>query len=162
MRWRDVKQGRQSAPLAAKKKTQSTIPPIAPIIDRIKAFITDTFMVTMPIMYFVFYVVMGSREAFSENMTLGWLYIAIPHFIIVLLLFYFKGQTPGYKYVQIKLVDSEGNPPALLQIAFRYFFFAASIPLIAGLFICFIRKDRKNMHDIFSGTMPVIIPKHES
>lgn len=84
MRWRDVKQGKVEPKEEKVKLAPSNIPPIASIPDRMKAFITDSFMLLMPLMYFVFYIIMGSREEFAENMAAGWAYIFIPHFIIVM------------------------------------------------------------------------------
>ena len=156
MRWRDVKQGKIEPKKEKAKATPSPILSIASIPNRMKAFITDSFMILMPLMYFVFYVVMGSREAFAENMAAGWAYIFIPHFIITMLFWKIKGQTPGYKNYNIIILDSQGNAPTLLQLVFRYLLFALSIPLIAGLCIGFIRQDKKNLHDIFSGTVPAI------
>jgi len=156
MRWRDVKQGKTEPKKEKGKNTPSLIPPIASIPERIKAFITDSFMLLMPLMYFVFYVIMGSREAFAENMAAGWAYIFIPHFLIVMLFWKIKGQTPGYKNYNIIVVSSDGSAPSFVQLFFRYILFALSIPLIAGLCIGFIRKDKKNLHDIFSGTMPAV------
>jgi uncharacterized RDD family membrane protein YckC len=154
-RWRDVKQGRESC---LKQKTKP-LPQftISSVPDRLKAFITDTFMILMPLMYIVFYLIMGSREEFAKHMLLGWIYIFIPHFFFILGFWFFKGQTPGYKAYNIKLVNKELQRPTLFQLILRYCIFFLSIFFPAGLLFCFMRKDKKNMHDIFSGTMPIKI-----
>ncbi|WP_458700514.1 RDD family protein [Sulfurospirillum sp. 1307] len=151
-RWRDVKHGK-----VEKKSASKTMPSfiISPITTRIKAFITDTFMILMPLMYFVFYVIMGSREEFAAHMLQGWIYIFVPHFFIIIAFWYFKGQTPGYKAYNIKLVDTKLKKPSLFKLIVRYIVFAASFVLIAGLLFALIRRDKKNLHDLISQTIPI-------
>lgn len=156
-RWRDVKQGRETHKIEKEKPLPTFT--ISRPLDRFKAFVTDSFMILMPLMYFVFYVVMGSREEFAENMLLGWLYIFVPHFLIVITLYKLKGQTPGYKQYDIKVVNTKIETPTLTQLILRYVIFTLSIFFPAGLFFCFMRKDKKNMHDILSGTIPVKVDK---
>jgi uncharacterized RDD family membrane protein YckC len=155
MRWRDVKHGK----IVPKKGKEKSLPPftISPILDRFKAFIIDTFMIMMPIMYCVFYIIMGSREVFSEHMVQGWLYIFVPHCMVILTFYKLKSQTPGYKAYNIKLVDTNLQKPTILQLFIRYITFALSVFLVTGIILGFIRKDRKNLHDILSGTMPIKI-----
>ncbi len=63
--------------------------------DRVKAGITDSFMLLMPVLYIVFYLVMDGREDFAEHRLMGWTYIIIPFIIIQSLFIYFgDGQTP--------------------------------------------------------------------
>lgn len=152
-RWRDVKQGKRQI------KKEKSLPQfhISTILSRIKAFITDSFMILMPLMYIVFYLIMGSREEFAAHKLLGWLYIFIPHFFIILGFWFFKSQTPGYKAYNIKLVTNTLQKPSLFQLTLRYVVFFVSFILPAGLLFCFIRKDKKNLHDILSQTMPIHI-----
>lgn len=155
MRWRDVRHGK----ITPKVEKEKPLPPftISPILDRFKAFIIDTFMIMMPIVYGVFYMVMGSREVFSEHMLQGWLYIFVPHFIVILIFYIFKSQTPGYRAYNIKLVDVNLKKPTISKLIIRYVTFALSVFLVSGIILAFIRKDRKNLHDILSGTMPIKI-----
>lgn len=153
-RWRDVKHGKVTQQV---KKQKELVYTISRPIDRIKAFITDTFMLMMPILYIVFYLVMGSREEFEQNMLMGWIYIFVPHFLIIFGFWFFKSQTPGYKAYSIKLVDNNLKKPSALKLILRYFLFSLSIILVAGIFLCFVRKDKKNLHDFLSGTMPIQI-----
>ncbi len=149
-RWRDIKRGKIS-----KKVKEIKLPPftISPVVNRIKAFITDTFMLLMPLMYIVFYLVMGSREEFEEHMLLGWIYIFVPHFFIVITFWFFKSQTPGYKAYEIKLVDNKLQRPSLFKLVVRYFAFVLSTLLVGGLFLAIARKDKRTLHDLISGTM---------
>ena len=105
-RWRDIKKGKidNNKPFIDEKENNLCD---APLMARFKAFITDSFMLLMPLMYIVFYFVMGSREAFAEDKFYGWLYIFIPHLIIVVSFWYFKAQTPGMKAYEIAIIDTK-------------------------------------------------------
>ncbi len=154
-RFRDIKQGKAAQPAAPKAKAAHRTN-AAPISAKIKAFITDSFMLLMPIMYIVTYLVMGSLQEFQKNMAAGWLYILIPNFIVVFLFFWKSQQTPGCRAYEIELVDSRtGGKPHPLAIVLRYYFELLSIVTIFGLLIAFFRKDRKGLHDLLSGTMLV-------
>lgn len=150
-RWRDIKQGRVTKP---SKKHEPLFTP-APIPDRLKAFLTDTFMITMPIIYIVIYLVMGSREGFREHMGQGWLYIIIPHMIIVVGLWWLKGETPGMRAYDIKIVTLH-NPKKrinIIQAILRYILMPISILSIVGILLPFFRKDKQTLHDILSWSM---------
>ena len=151
-RWRDVKHNK----ITTKEKKLPSFT-ISPVVNRIKAFITDTFMLLMPLLYIVFYIVMGSREEFAANMLAGWAYTFIPHFLIIISFWFFKSQTPGYKAYDIKLVDKNLKKPSLVRLTVRYFAFALSVVLVAGLFLAIVRRDKKTLHDLISGTMPIQI-----
>ncbi len=149
-RWRDIKKGK------IPQKKEPTLPSFtpAPIADRLKAFLTDTFMITMPIIYIVIYLVMGSREDFHEHMGEGWLYIIIPHMLIVTLLWSIKGQTPGMKAYDIKIVrwSEPAKLPNLLQSFVRYVAMPLSIFSLVGILIALFRKDKQTLHDLISLT----------
>jgi len=151
-RWRDIKKGKvEKIP----KETKESLN-ISPLHVRFKAFITDTFLIMMPIMYIVFYAIMGSREGFREHMLLGWIYILIPHMIIITLFLYLKNQTPGYKAYSIRLLTTDLKKPSLLQIIFRYILFTVSLFLIVPLFFPYFNKKRVMVHDIATKTVPII------
>ncbi len=154
-RWRDVKHGKTHKSTASKLEPPPFTP--APVADRLKAFLTDTFMITMPIIYIVIYFVMGSREGFREHMGEGWLYILIPHYLIVTTLWTLKGQTPGMKAYDIKVVrwSDPAKYPNFLQSSIRYFAMPISILSIAGVLIAFFRKDRQTLHDLISLTRTI-------
>lgn len=158
MRWRNVKQGKKQK--KTEEKEEQNIP-YASILDKTKAFLTDTFMITFPLIYIVIYFVMGDRQEFSENMAQGWLYIAIPHFVIVMLFWSIKGQTPGYKAYEIKLIDvSTMEKPSIVLLVLRYFIFLVSLLSMIGLIMAFFRKDRRSLHDLISGTCAVDVDKN--
>jgi hypothetical protein len=57
MRWRNIKQNKVSK--KKPKKDKKDLINYASHGDKIKAFITDSFLLAMPIFYFVIYLVMG-------------------------------------------------------------------------------------------------------
>lgn len=155
-RWRDIKQGKIVEQKKKKKKKFSPELTISPISKRLKAFAIDTFMILMPILYFVMYVVMGSREEFAQNMGMGWLYIILPHFAIFMGFWLLKGQTPGHKVEGILILNRKLEKPKPFQFVIRYFVAVISFIFPVGLLASLFRKDKLNLHDLLSGTMPVI------
>ncbi len=153
-RWRDVRRGK-----IRKKELKLETPEfvVAPLVNRVKSFITDTFLLLMPLIYISFYLIMGSREEFAEHLLLGWASILVPHLLIIVGFWFFKSQTPGYKAYNIKLVDNNLQRPSVSQLIVRYFAFILSTFMFAGLILAIIRKDKRTLHDIISGTMLIQI-----
>jgi len=152
MRWRDAKK-------KAHKELRISLAqcPIAPISKRLKAFVIDSFMLLMPLLYLVFYAIYGSREAFAQHQLEGWLMILVPYYAITTLFFFLKGQTPGYKAYDIVLVTRNPNATlSLLRLSLRFGIFLLTCMSIFGLLLPFVRKDRLGMYDILSGSMPTI------
>ena len=83
-KWRDVKQNRTEKNIP-KKVLHSSLNFVS-IAKRFKAFLTDTFLITTPILYIVIYIVMGSGQEFAQNRSLGWGIIFAIHFIIIAIL----------------------------------------------------------------------------
>ena len=129
---------------------------IAPIFLRIKAFIVDMFFIAMPLLYITTYLILGSKEAFQENQFA----IAIVWAIYGLITSIFiakSAQTPGYKFSQIYLIDLKtGRKISFLKAFFRFICFIVAGFSIVGLFLCFFRKDKLNLHDLLTQTAPVI------
>jgi len=153
-RFRDVKQGKEIV-------TETPVPknkyPYASSGLKIKAFLTDSFMLVMPIMYVVFYLIMGGREGFAEHKMMGWIYIMLP-LVIAQSIFMFKtGQTPGYRAYNLEVIDeSSGEKPSLFIILFRNFSAILSLFTFFGWIMMFFRKDNKTLHDLLSGTATII------
>jgi len=161
-RFRDVKKGNIKHIEKKSKKASSSLK-FATNFQKTKSAITDSFMLLMPIMYIVFYLVMGSREEFAQHRLEGWIYILVP-FIIVQSAFMFKGngQTPGYKNYNLKVVDiNTHQTPPLFSIIFRNIAMILSIVTIFGWAMMFIRKDKRGLHDLLSNTA-VISVENES
>ena len=159
-RFRDVKQGN----IAEQKQTNNQknskkleLPYYATAGMKIKAFLTDSFMLVMPIMYVVFYFIMGGRDDFAEHKIAGWLYILIP-LVIVQTIFMFKtGQTPGYRAYNITIIDENTKEkPSLFIIFFRNIAAVLSLFTFFGWIMMFFRKDSKTLHDILSNTASII------
>ena len=93
-RWRDVKNGKVTS-----KKPKKDIPLSAQctsILNRIKAFITDMFMIMMPIMYITTYIIMSGKDDFQSSQVARWITMFI--FGLIVVIFWVRtGQTPGYK-----------------------------------------------------------------
>jgi len=158
-RFRDVKQGKGTDTPVKKKSAPKLKRDYASKSSKLKAFLTDAFMLVMPLMYIVFYLVMGGREGFAEHKALGWLYILVP-LVIVQTAFMFKtGQTPGYRAYDLTLIDeSTGEKPSLFIILFRNSAAILSLFTIFGWLMMFFRKDSKTLHDLLSNTAVINKP----
>lgn len=119
------------------------------IIPRLKAFITDIFMIYMPILYVATYGILGSKEALWESQ--GAIFICWALYVLILSLFFARdGQSLGYKYAKIALVKENGTEVGFATALIRNVIFCVSFGLIFGIFVPFVRKDRRFLHDIIS------------
>lgn len=151
MRWREARRKGQKPSL-----TSSSSYVVASIGKRLKAFVVDSFMLLMPILYIVFYFIFGSRQGFSEHMFVGWLLVLLPYGIVTSLFLTFKGQTPGYKAYDITLSRLTAmHKPSLTVILFRYILFVLTCASVIGLLMPLLRKDRLSIYDILSQSAPV-------
>ena len=117
---------------------------IAPVWLRVKAFIIDMFVILMPILYFTTYVVLSIAAC---NAAFG---------LIMCLFFSIGAQTPGYKAQQIYLINLQnGRKIGFLHAILRYVCFVVAGFSIVGLLLCFLRKDRLNLHDILTHSAAV-------
>ena len=103
-RWRDTKQGKSPKPKPEKNRPKITHN-YSNTPDKVKAFLTDTFMITMPIMYIVIYLVMGSLENAGADKLTSWGYILITLGVVVVGFYTISGQTPGLKAYNLKVID---------------------------------------------------------
>jgi len=154
-RFREIKQGKVKEQ-TPKVKSLSDQNDYASVGLKIKAFLTDAFMLLMPIMYVVFYLVMDGREDFAEHKLLGWFYILLPLIIVQTLFMYKTGQTPGYRAYHITLIDEHTKKkPSLFIIIFRNLAAILSLFTFLGWALMFFRKDNKTLHDLLSATAVV-------
>jgi uncharacterized RDD family membrane protein YckC len=154
-KWRDVKQNRVKENIENSKTvlSNSSLLITSKLSARFKAFLTDTFLITTPILYIVIYLVMGSGQEFAQNRSLGWGIIFAIHFIIIAIFWLKNGQTPGLKAYDLKLVDNKTlSRVSVLQVIIRYFATLASIISIFFIFTPYINKERKTFQDIVSNT----------
>ncbi len=151
-RFRTIKQKKSRT----KKQMKLPLEHYASVGLKIKAFLTDSFMLVLPIMYIVFYLIMGSRESFADNMLMGWIYILVPLVIVQSIFFYRTGQTPGYRAYELTLIDEKTQErPSLFTIVFRNIAAILSLLSFLGWALMFFRKDNKTLHDLLSETAVV-------
>lgn len=151
MRWRATKK-------EVKKPSNASAPRynIAPFSRRLKAFVVDSFMLLMPVLYTVFYLIYGSREGFAAHMLQGWLLILIAYGVICTFFFMRSGQTPGYKAYDLVLIDLQtAQKPSLFRLITRYALLLLATFSLLGLFLPLLRHDKRAFYDLFTRTAPV-------
>jgi uncharacterized RDD family membrane protein YckC len=156
-RFRDLKKGKITATPKKEKKTLSI--PYANNKVKSKSAITDSFMLLMPIVYIVFYLVMDGRDGFAEDKLMGWIYILVPFIAVQSLFMIFgNGQTPGYRNYRLRVVDANSFEKApIFSIVFRNIAMILSIVTLFGWLMMFFRKDKKGLHDLLSNTAVIVI-----
>ena len=153
-KWRDVKQQKVQEKKIIEPNKKSSKDDLASLPLRLKAFLTDTFLITTPILYIVIYLIMGSGEGFAQNRTMGWGIIFAVHALIILIFWLKNGQTPGLKAYDIKLVDNNTKQRvSVIQVLVRYLTTLFAVVSIFLLFIPFFNKDKKTFQDILSNTI---------
>jgi len=157
-RWRDVKKGKIKKDIKDKSELKE-IDKSADFLKRVKAFITDMFMIMMPIMYITTYIILNGKDEFQASEPARWAGMII--YSIISITFWVKaGQTPGKKAYDIIIVDTKTKQKmTIFKAILRYLTFLFSAMSIIGLLVPLFRKDRKALHDLLSGTMVIDIPK---
>lgn len=155
-KWRDVKKGKIPQQKEKFKVSQTSLLQSAPLASRLKAFLTDTFLITTPIFYGVIYFIMGGGEAFSQNRVGGWSLIFVLHATIILFFWSIKAQTPGLKAYSLKVIHTSTHQKiTFINALIRYITTLFAVVSILLLFIPFFRKDRRTFQDILSNTSVV-------
>jgi len=164
MRFRNIKQ--QSK---LQKKEAKVFVPYARFLDRAKAFITDIFMIGLPVALIIM-VLFG----YDETKSAGALDVivqdekarthapdpmaSIVQVLLILgvhvVLWRRDGQTPGKKFAHIKVVDASTLKEAsYFKLFIRFLgYFVSVLPLGLGFVLGTLRKDKRTLHDILSGT----------
>jgi uncharacterized RDD family membrane protein YckC len=125
----------------------------AAIVDRIKAFVTDMFMIYVPILYLLAYVIMDGKEDFQSSL---WAPLAgvLAYGLIYSFFLYKFGQTPGKKAYEIKVVDAKTRKNVTFaQAMLRFASFLFSATILLGLIVPFYRKDKRSLHDLIANTV---------
>ncbi|WP_394954136.1 RDD family protein [uncultured Helicobacter sp.] len=165
-RWRTIKRRSHSSephtsPNTPKVRKDSKVPFF--LWERIIAFITDMFMINMPILYIAYFVLGSSREAFLGNQIV--IFACVGIFGVILSAFIAcSGQTPGYRYVGLKLVaedNSEGKIPFIVAFL-RYVLWIVSMATFIGVCIAYFRQDRKTFYDLVCHTNIVQAPPKQT
>lgn len=150
-RWRDIKQKNISKESTSNEEVNDSLPS-ASIVKRIKAFVVDMFMIMMPIMYITTYLIMDGKDDFQGSDEARWI-TALVFGLIIILFWAIKGQTPGFKAYNIKLVDNDTKKHiSFFKAAIRYIVFLVSATTILLSFLPFFRKDKKTIQDILTKT----------
>ena len=125
--------------------------------DKIKALITDMFMIYAPILYLIAYVIMGGKDEFLSSQIAPFAGVMLYGLIYAVLISKF-GQTPGKKAYNIKVVDDKSLENISFLRAFaRFVTFLFSATILLGLLTPFYRKDKKALHDILCHTVEIQI-----
>ncbi len=129
----------------------------ATIPDRIKAFITDMFMIYVPILYIITYVVLGGKDDFQSSDMAP--FIGVLLYGIIYVAFLWKsGQTPGKKAYEIKVVDAKTyGKITLSQAILRFIGFLFSATILVGFILPFYRKDKRSLHDLIANTVVLAV-----
>ena len=155
-RFRDTKQKRETKIDRVEKPRI----PFATLGQRAKAFLTDTFMLLMPILYVSIYLIFDGLEDVANHRLEAWAYAMLP-FLLILTLFMFKdeGRTPGARAQSLKVINFYSlDKPSLFAIVFRNFSLLFSIFIPIFWIIPFFRKDKRMLHDFLSATCVMVDP----
>ncbi len=154
MRFRDLK--KQAHKNNQIKRKDSTVT-YASYIDRVKAFITDMFMIYGPILYVMAYVVMDGKDDFQSSQLAPLVGVTLYGLIYAILLSKF-GQTPGKKAYTIKVVDFKTHKNiSFFRALFRFVAFLFSATIFFGLLVPLFRKDKRALHDLLISTAVISI-----
>ncbi len=152
-RWRDTKKGNtKSATKEVEKNIDISKGLCTYPLHRIKAFITDMFMIMMPIMYLTTYVIMDGADSFKDSDMAHWVSMAI-YGSVTIIFWVKKGQTPGFKAYDLKLIDDNTGKTLGYGLATaRYMMFILSAVSLVGALLPFFRKDKKTLQDLLMQT----------
>lgn len=152
MRIRDIKKQSKTNNQTNKSKPKYIY---AKYSDRVKAFITDMFMIYIPILYAITYVALNGKEDFQGS------WIAQLSGVLIYALIYAtflakSGQTPGKRAYNIKVVDSHsGEGISFFRAFLRFVSFLFSATILFGVLLPFFRQDKKSLHDLVASTLVV-------
>ena len=125
----------------------------APIVNRVKAFIVDLFIISIPLLYITTYVILDGKDDFQHNQTAIFGVWAV--FGLIQTAFFARGaQSPGYRSQNLYVVGADGKKADFFTYLLRYILFVAGF-IFGGSFLCFFRPDKRNLHDVLTKTYPV-------
>jgi uncharacterized RDD family membrane protein YckC len=160
MRFRTLKNQSKNKQQTIKQETMENNALFPVYTDRIKAFITDLFMIYIPILYIIAYVVLNGKDAFQASTVAQFVGVAL-YALIYALFLSISGQTPGKKAYNIKVVDAKTQQKlSFTRALWRFVAFLLTATTLLGLFFPFYRKDKKALHDIMSASMNITTNIH--
>lgn len=150
-RWRDAKKNKLPTSTASTPEFSEN----APILQRLKAFIIDMFLIMMPIMYITTYLIMDGKDDFQNSDMARWI-TSFVYGAIIVAFWKIKGQTPGLKAYELVILDKQSNETLTLSKSIlRYVVFIVSAMSIVGWFVPFFRKDKATLQDMVAGSIVV-------
>lgn len=150
-RWRDAKKNKTTINIASTPEFSEN----APILQRLKAFIIDMFLIMMPIMYITTYLIMDGKDDFQSSDMARWI-TSFVYGAIIVTFWKIKGQTPGLKAYELIVLDKQSKEKLTLSKSIlRYVAFIISAMSIVGWFVPFFRKDKATLQDIVAGSIVV-------
>lgn len=150
MRFRDVKNKTKQIPQQKQTKFK-----LAKTSSRVKAFITDLFMIYAPILYIITYIFMDGKDDFQNSNLAPLIGVSLYACIYTVLVSKF-GQTPGKKAYEIKIVDAKtGKLLNFWRSLFRFVMFLFSAAILLGVLVQLYRKDNRMLHDLICGSVVI-------
>jgi len=155
-RWRDIKKGKIDSS-SSETKEEFIYGLCTSPLHRIKAFITDMFLIMMPIMYITTYIIMDGKDSFQGSEMARWITMIV-YGAITVAFWVKKGQTPGFKAYDLILIDDKTQKTLpVIKATLRYFMFLVSAVSVLGFLIPFFRKDKKTFQDLVMQTSVIRI-----
>lgn len=168
MRWRTLKKTKHSTP------TKNNTVYYASFSSRALGFITDIFMIGLPISLILLMVfgydqmhTAGALDVITNNQKalknppnpLSSILQIILFMVVTVELWHRYAQTPGKKLTNIRVVDAKTLRPATYwKLTIRFIGYFLSLISLVGFFIGFLRRDKRTLHDLISGT--AVIREH--
>ncbi len=166
MRWRNVK---QKNPTKTAPDTETTpLRIFAGFWTRTLGFVTDIFMIGIPISLFMMMVfgrdemksataidVIAHNEAALTNAPDP--LVSLLHVVLMMSIYVFlwhrNGKTPGKQLVHTQVVDAKTLKSAsYFQLIVRFLGYFLSAITLVGFFIGLFRRDKRTLHDLISRT----------
>ncbi|MCX6072715.1 MAG: RDD family protein [Campylobacterales bacterium] len=140
----------------------------APFWSRALGLITDIFMIGLPISLIIIFlfgydqthtaggmdVLMQNKEALKNPPNpLGSLTQLLLFMSVTVVMWHKSGQTPGKKMAHTRVVDAHTlqNAP-YWKLILRFIGYFISLITLVGFFIGLLRRDKRTLHDLLSGT----------
>jgi len=158
-RWRDVKKYKTYAKTDNKSPSKQII--YSGFWARALAILIDTFMILTPITVLIG-IIFGYEALHNPETSPEAGIFQMTSYALITILFwhFFKGQTPGKKALEMKIVDSKTfEKPHLIQFIIRYFGYFISLITFVGFFVGLFRKDKRALHDLISRTAVIYFEK---
>ncbi len=167
MRWRTLKKKHHT------KQTEIPKTVYAPFWPRVLAFMTDLFMIGLPISLLVMAlfgydqmhtatgidVIVNDPKAQTNPPNPYASVLQISLFMLVYVLFWhYGGQTPGKKMARVRVVDANTlNDAPYWKLILRFIGYFLSLITLIGFLIGLLRRDKRTLHDLIAGTAVITV-----